>query len=80
MEIFAIAATGTDPAVLLIEFVVAALDIFCVPSAIFSFFFLLLFSIVSRIGLVVLIFYCFASILPAVYQSVNWVQFLLNFS
>jgi hypothetical protein len=83
-RIFAIAATGTGPVTILVGLVIVALEgpdlgipeIFTVCIV----YFLLFVYIASRIGLVVLIFYCFSSMPAGVYETVNWVQFLPHFS
>lgn len=78
---FAIAAAGTGPVTILITIVVLILDI-NMPEFIGGFlaYFILFVYIASRIGLVVLIFYCFSSMPAGVYETVNWVQFLPHFS
>jgi hypothetical protein len=83
-RIFAITATGTGPVLFLFVFAVFALGEVNIntPDVVFG---IVLFSLpfvyaASRIGLVVLIFYCFSSMPAGVYETVNWVQFLPHFS
>jgi hypothetical protein len=83
-RIFAIAATGAGPVTILVVLVILALDDFEISTlesvAKFLIFFLLFVYVASRIGLVVLIFYCFSSMPAGVYETVNWLQFLPHFS
>jgi hypothetical protein len=83
-RIFAIIATGTGPATILLMSAAAALEAFdfYVPDAVvvFLMYFPVFVYAASRIGLVVLIFYCFSSMPAGVYKTVNWLQFLPHFS
>jgi hypothetical protein len=78
---FAIAAAGTGPVTIFTAVFVFILEI-NMPKLFGGFwaYFLLFVYIASRIGLVVLIFYCFSSMPAGVYETVNWVQFLPHFS
>ena len=82
-RIFAITAAGTGPVIILITIAVSILDM---PKhtdnfvIILLFFFLPFVYAASRMGLMVLIFYCFSSMPAGVYETVNWVQFLPHFS
>jgi hypothetical protein len=84
-RIFAIAATGAGPVTILVVLVIIALEEdfdVGMPERVTDFliYFLLFVYVASRIGLVVLIFYCFSSMPAGVYETVNWVQFLPHFS
>ncbi|KAH8587223.1 hypothetical protein B0O99DRAFT_694672 [Bisporella sp. PMI_857] len=85
---FALAATGTGPlAVVVVIMPVDYLDhlgrplrylgsnmkaaVLCLLLAVY---------ILARLGLIVLVFYCFSSMPAAVYQTVNWAQFLPHFT
>ena len=83
-RIFAIIATGTGPATILFVFAVQALvksdnDMDLAFLFLLYLFFIFVYA-ASRIGLVVLIFYCFSSMPAGVYKTVNWLQFLPHFS
>ncbi|PMD31518.1 hypothetical protein L207DRAFT_640790 [Hyaloscypha variabilis F] len=83
-RIFAITATVTGPATILFVFALLVLLAFdinvsdTIMSRVFLFFIFIYAA--SRIGLVVLIFYCFSSMPAGVYETVNWLQFLPHFS
>ncbi|KAH8757829.1 hypothetical protein F5882DRAFT_444439 [Hyaloscypha sp. PMI_1271] len=83
-RVLAIAATGTGPVTILLVFTARALDGLNIntPDSVERFFLALLVLIyaASRIGLVVLIFFCFSSMPVGVYETVNWLQFLPRFS
>jgi hypothetical protein len=82
-RIFAIAATGAGPVIILVLLVIVALeDSIDIPERVAKVLvsFLLFVYLAARIGLVVLIFYCFSSMPAGVYETVNWVQFLPHFS
>jgi hypothetical protein len=84
-RIFGVAATSTGPfAILYIAIAVVIDDLFAVqlPDAITIsvLSLLLLVYVISRIGLVVLVFYSFSSMPVGVYETVNWLQFLPHFS
>ncbi|KAN0123013.1 hypothetical protein V8E51_001339 [Hyaloscypha variabilis] len=86
---FALAATGTGPAaIFLIYFYVVILepkfpgdpgDSVGAAIAILSFLLALIY-IISRLALMVLIFYCFSSMPAGVYETVDWTKFLPHFS
>jgi hypothetical protein len=83
-RIFAIAATSTYPFTLLYALMALLMSKTgtgsneLVSKIILSF--VLAIYVVSRIGLMVLIFYCFASMPAGVYETVDWLQFLPHFS
>jgi hypothetical protein len=80
---FAVAATSTGPFAIFYVFVVHStrviLDIpdlfhWVIMSA------LLLVYVLSRLGLIVIIFYCFSSMPAGVYETVDWTKYLPYFS
>lgn len=83
---FALAATGTGPAaIFLMSFYVVILypkfpsdSIWYIIA--FLMFLLALIYIISRLALIVLIFYCFSSMPAGVYETVDWTKFLPHFS
>jgi hypothetical protein len=87
---FAVTATGTSPLTFLLCLVPRLLDRFdMIPhkaESIVQFIwgtFLLSFGlayIISRLALIVLIFYCFSSMPAGVYETVDWTKFLPHFS
>jgi hypothetical protein len=86
---FGVAATGTSPLTLLLRLVIYLYDHFYPESGeggVISWTFLvLLFSfglvyVISRLALIVLIFYCFSSMPAGVYETVDWTKFLPHFS
>lgn len=83
-RVFAIIATSTGPVTILFVSALLALNSFVddIPEFVVMFptYFLVFVYSVSRIGLVVLIFYCFSSMPAGVYKTVNWLQFLPHFS
>jgi hypothetical protein len=87
---FAVAATGTGPLTLLPWLVIHLLDTLnSIPDkaesiVFYTSFVLLPFSglvyVISRLALIVLIFYCFSSMPAGVYETVDWTKFLPHFS
>lgn len=86
---FGVAATGTGPSTLLLRLVLHLLDHFYPKSlevdVIVLTLFVFLFSfglvyVISRLALIVLIFYCFSSMPAGVYETVDWTKFLPHFS
>lgn len=85
---FALAATGTGPLAAVVLIILWAFDNVRVTplgnwvARVVSAFLILLpvVYIISRLGLIVLVFYCFSSMPAAVYQTVNWTQFLPHFT
>jgi hypothetical protein len=85
---FALVATGTGPlAVVVVIIAVAIFD--NIPRSledlggrvtVVVLDLLLAVYILARLGLIVLVFYCFSSMPAAVYQTVNWAQFLPHFT
>ena len=55
------------------------LDIFVTIIAYTDVFFWIVY-IISRLGLIVLVFYCFSSMPASVYKTVDWTNFLPHFS
>ncbi|KAN0092364.1 hypothetical protein V8E51_018211 [Hyaloscypha variabilis] len=83
-RIFAVTATVTGPATIIVLFAVRVLEdsgilILNLLPALLIWLFLFVY-VAFRIGLVVLIFYCFSSTPAGVYKTVNWLQFLPHFS
>lgn len=82
-RIFAITTTGTGPATILVVSVGVVVEKFYTNTDMFVsiVFYIFIFAYAaSRIGLVVLILYCFSSMPAGVYETVNWLQFLPHFS
>jgi hypothetical protein len=84
-RIFGVAATSVSPFTILFVFLVLMLNrinIINVPSKVaFTILsFMLMVYVISRIGLVVLVFYCFSSMPADVYKTINWLQFLPHFA
>jgi hypothetical protein len=82
---FALAATGTGPAAI---FLISLYMIIIVPKFYNRFrpiiiallVLLALTYVISRLALMVLIFYCFSSMPAGVYETVDWTKFLPHFS
>jgi hypothetical protein len=87
---FALAATGAGPlAVIVVIIGVATIDSLgsrlrlrhiCGSVTIGALGLLLVAYVLARLGLVVLVFYCFSSMPAAVYETVNWTEFLPHFA
>jgi hypothetical protein len=78
---FGVAATGTGPfTIFLLVFISGSTDDFAWKSVSAIILLFGLIYIVSRLGLVVLIFYCFSSMPAGVYETVAWTTFLPHFS
>jgi hypothetical protein len=86
---FGVAATGTGPLTLLVVLVAYFFDRFYpnpgVEYVIDLVFPVILSSVglvyvISRLALIVLIFYCFSSMPAGVYETVDWTKFLPHFS
>lgn len=84
-RIFGITATGTGPFAILYLAIIRVIDNSGYETALdyvanILLGLLLLLYVICRIGLIVLVFYCFSSMPAGVYQTVNWTQFLPHFS
>jgi len=87
---FGVAATGTSPLTLLLFLVLYLFDRFDLVTheteGIFGFTSGTLFLslglvyVISRLALIVLIFYCFSSMPAGIYETVDWTKFLPHFS
>jgi len=83
---FALAATGTSPVVFLVFFLSRIITHFQGDSTTHDItllivaFSLSLIYIISRLALIVLIFYCFSSMPAGVYETIEWTKFLPHFS
>jgi hypothetical protein len=84
---FALAATAAGPLTIVVFIIFVALNKINAPLerlrqrvAFGLFISLLAVYVISRLGLIVLVFYCFSSMPDAVYQTVDWVQFLPHFT
>lgn len=79
---FALAATGAGPLAIMISLLTGMVYDMVVVSDLYvlfivvSFFLLGVTYIVARLGLIVLIFYCFCSMPAGVYETVRWTDFL----
>jgi len=83
---FALAATGTGPAaIFLLSFYIVILEPkfpgdYAGAAIAILLLLLALIYIISRLALMVLIFYCFSSMPAGVYETVDWTKFLPHFS
>lgn len=83
---FALAATCTGPvAIFFIFFYIIVIEpnppgCYFEGSTDIVLLFLAFTYVISRLALIVLIFYCFSSMLAGVYETVDWTKFLPHFS
>lgn len=76
---FALTATGAGPAAIFIIFFIVFFKLDEDPGIVLLGI-LAVTYVISRLGLVVLIFYCFSSMPAGVYETVDWTKFLPHFS
>jgi hypothetical protein len=83
---FALAATGIGPLTIVWGIIIESLPVDMTRRLLFlnvptgGILFLMVTYILARLGLIVLIFYCFSSMPAAVYETVSWTQFLPHFA
>ena len=87
---FALTATGAGPLTVVVGIIFVAinnkarhrssLEVINVYVMYGALGFLAVAYVLARLGLIVLIFYCFSSMPTAVYETVNWAQFLPHFT